>query len=127
MPRARDKTLARIRAKTTTEDTAAACQVTTMRARLKLAATLRETLAQLGVDPAKVAMLGTIEADAEGLAIGADDAAATGAPPASGQADVSLEAFWARIAQMGQRQKPDLDLSQASLAETLAWCLAHAG
>jgi hypothetical protein len=70
MPRARDKTLARIRAKTTTEDTAATCQETTMRARLKLAAALRETLAQLGVDSAKVAMLGTIEADAEGLAIG---------------------------------------------------------
>jgi hypothetical protein len=126
MPRAREKTLARIRAKTTAEDTAAAWQVTTLRARLKLAAALRETLAQLGVDPAKVAMLGAIERDAEGLATGADDAAATGTSPTPGPADVCVKEFWARIAQISQRQKPDVDFSQASLAETLAWCLAHA-
>jgi hypothetical protein len=124
--------MARLAARSTAADDAAAWHIATLRARVKLGMVLREALVQLGIDPATVAMLQIADEAARELAMTADGAEGldAGAPPpvADDPCDKpSAAMFEARMDGSVQRyrDKPAIDFAQASLAEALAWCLAR--
>ena len=124
--------MARLAARSTAADDAAAWHIATLRARVKLGMVLRQALVQLGIDPATVAMLQIADEAAQELAVTADGAEGldAGAPPpvADDQCDDDSAAqFKARIDGSVQRYRdePGIDFAQASLAEALAWCLAR--
>jgi hypothetical protein len=131
MPRAREARLGRIATQSTAADTAALWHQTTLRARVKVGAALREALAELAIDPAKVPMLSIADTAAQELTLMADhtmpydilDAAA----PGDEDGGVSADEFGSRIMKLAQRyrEKPDIDFAQASLGEAFAWCVAH--
>ena len=124
--------MARLAARSTAADDAAAWHIATLRARVKVGMVLREALAQLEIDPATVAMLQIAEEAARELAetAGGLEGLDLGAPPpvADDQCDDDSAAqFEARIDGSVQRYRdePGIDFAQASLAEALAWCLAR--
>jgi hypothetical protein len=132
MRRAREAQMARLAARSTAADDAAAWRRATLRARVKLGMVLRQSLVELGIDPATVAMLRLADEAARELAVTADGAEGldAGAPPPVADApcgDGSAAAFEARIDASVQRYRnePGIDFAQASLAEALAWCLAR--
>ena len=124
--------MARLAARSTAADDAAAWRIATLRARVKLGMVLRRALVQLEIDPATVAMLQVADEAARELAVTADGAERLdpGAlPPVAGDPcdDHSATAIEARIGGSVQRypDEPGIDFAQASLAEALAWCLAR--
>jgi hypothetical protein len=132
MRRAREAKMARLAARSTAADDAAAWRIATLRARVKVGMMVREALAQLEIDPATVAMLKIADEAARELAATPDGAEGldAGAPPPVADDpcdDDSATAFEARIAGSVQRYRdePGIDFAQASLAEALAWCLAR--
>ena len=131
MPRAREARLGRIATQSTAPDTAALWHQTTLRARVKLGAALREALAELAIDPAKVPMLSIADTAAHELASEDHAAAATVRPPDGyddGAADdAGAETFDASMAKLVRRYRDrhDIDFAQASLAEAFAWCVAR--
>jgi hypothetical protein len=131
MPRAREARLARIVTHSTAPDTAALWHQTTLRARVKVGAALREALAKLEIDPAKVPMLGVADTAAEELA-NEDHAPAGTVPLAEGYDDgatddAGAETFGSSMSKLVRRYRDrhDIDFAQASLAEALAWCVAR--
>ena len=66
--------MARLAARSTAADDAAAWHIATLRARVKLGMVLRQALVQLGIDPATVAMLQIADEAAQELAVTADGA-----------------------------------------------------
>jgi hypothetical protein len=124
--------MARLAARSTAADDAAAWHIATLRARVKLGMVLREALVQLGIDPATVAMLQIADEAARELAVTADGAERLDAyalPPVADDPcdNASAAAFESRIDASVQRYRdePGIDFAQASLAEALAWCLAR--
>jgi hypothetical protein len=124
--------MARLAARSTAADDAAAWRIATLSARVKLGMVLRQALVQLGIDPATVAMLKIADEAAQELAVTADNSEGldAGAPPpvADDPCDnASVATFQARIDESVQRYRdePGIDFAQASLAEGLAWCLAR--
>ena len=124
--------MARLAARSTAADDAAAWHSATLRARVKLGMVLRQALVQLGIDPATVAMLRIADEAARELAVtaGGSEGLDAGAPPpvADDQCDDDfIAALEARIDESVQRYRdePGIDFAQASLAEALAWCLAR--
>ena len=124
--------MARLAARSTAAEDAAAWRIATLRARVKLGIVLRQALVQLGVDSATVAMLRIADEAARELAVTADGAEgpdAAAPPPAADDPcdDDPAAAFEARIdtSVRGYRDEPGIDFAQASLAEALAWCLAR--
>ena len=126
MPRAREARLARIVTQSTAPDTAALWHQTTLRARVKVGAALREALAELAIDPATVPMLGVADRAAQELA-NEDHAPAATVPLADGYDDAAAETFSSSMAKLVRRYRDrhDIDFAQASLAEALAWCVAR--
>jgi hypothetical protein len=126
MPRARNQRLARLAQHSTAAETAEAWHETTLQARVKIAAALRQALAQLAIDPAKVAMLRVADEAALELATAGQSTAGT-APLAGRQDDAGGETFDARISELVRRyrDRQDIDFARVSLAEALAWCLAR--
>ncbi len=118
--------MAWLAARAAAADDAAAWQGAALQARVKIGAALRQALAQIGIDPAAIAMLRICDDAARELALSPGPLEA-GAPPPAGDLrdDASAEAFGARIARSMRRcrDRPGLDFAQASLAEALAWCL----
>jgi hypothetical protein len=132
MRRAREAKMARLAARSTAADDAAAWRIATLRARVKAGMMVREALAQLEIDQATVAMLKIADEAARELAVTAEGAQGldAGAPPPMADDhcdDDSAAQFEARIDASVQRYRdePGIDFSQASLAEALAWCLAR--
>ena len=124
--------MARLAARSTAADDAAAWRIATLRARVKLGMVLRRALVQLEIDPATVAMLQVADEAARELAVTVDGAGGldAGAPPPVADDpcdDASVAAIEARIGGSVQRYRdePGIDFAQASLAEALAWCLAR--
>jgi hypothetical protein len=124
--------MARLAARSTAADDAAAWHIATLRARVKLGIVLRQALVQLGIDPATVAMLRIADEAAQELAVTADSAERLDAgalPPVADDPcdNASAAAIEARIDASVQRYRdePGIDFVQASLAEALAWCLAR--
>ena len=124
--------MARLAARSTAADDAAAWHIATLRARVKVGMVLREALVQMGIDPAAVAMLQIADEAARELAETADGAEGldAGAPPPVAYDqydDDSAAQFEARIDGSVQRYRdePGINFAQASLAEALAWCLAR--
>ena len=66
--------MARLAARSTAADDAAAWHIATLRARVKVGMVLRQALVQLGIDPATVAMLRIADEAAQELAVTADGA-----------------------------------------------------
>jgi hypothetical protein len=132
MRRAREAQMARLAARSTAADDAAAWRIATLRARVKVGMVLREALAQLEIDPATVKMLQIADEATRELAETADSVEGLDAgalpPVADDQCDDdSAAAFEARIDGSVERYRdePGIDFAQASLAEALAWCLAR--
>ena len=134
MQRARETQLARLAARLTAADDTAAWRRTTLQARVKIGAALRQALAQSGIDPARVAMLRVSNEAAQELALTADlpeRRAAAAPPPLAGDRRgkaAAAEAFAARIDGLVRRYRDGLDIDFARgplLAEALAWCLAR--
>jgi hypothetical protein len=130
MPRVRERRLARAAAGINTPDAAAAWAATALRARVKLGAVLRQTLAQSGIDPAAVAMLRRCDEAEQQLAAIAHDRQIEAAPAAGAgepQEEPVLALLYARLDVMARdyRSGRELDLARASLAEILAWCGAR--
>jgi hypothetical protein len=128
----REAQMARLAARSTAADDAAAWRIEALRARVKLGMVLRQALVQLGVDPATVAMLQIADEAARELAVTAGGAEGldAGAPPpvAANPCDGnSAAALEARIdaSVRRYRDEPGIDFAQASLAEELAWCPAR--
>jgi hypothetical protein len=101
----------------------------TLEARAPVGAALRRALGQLGIDPARVAMLRVCDAAAAELAAPADARGAKTPPAAAEDAHAAAAPaqLAARLARLGQRYRdaPDIDFAHASLAEILAWCTAR--
>ena len=132
MRRAREALMARLAARSTATDDAAAWHIATLRARVKIGMVLRQALSQLEIDPATVAMLRIADAAAQELAVTADGAEGLdpSAPPPVAEDpcdDTTAAAFEVRIDGSVQRYRdePAIDFAQASLAEALAWCVAR--
>lgn len=123
--------MARLAARSTAADDAAAWHSATLRARVKLGMVLRQALVQLGIDPATVAMLQIADEAAQELAVTGDSAEGLdpALPPVADDPydNASATTFEARIDGSVQRYRdePSIDFAQASLAEALAWCLAR--
>jgi hypothetical protein len=124
--------MARLAARSTAADDAAAWHIATPRARVKLGIVLRQALVQLGIDPAIVAMLRIADEAARELAVTADSVEGLDAGALPSVADdpcdnASAAAFEVRIDASVQRYRdePGIDFAQTSLAEALAWCLAR--
>jgi hypothetical protein len=131
MPRAREARLARIATQSTAPDTAALWHQTTLRARVKVGAALREALTKLAIDPAKVPMLGVADMAAQELA-NEDHATAGTVPLADGYDDgaaddAGAETFGSSMSKLVRRYRDqyDIDFAQASLAEAFAWCVVR--
>lgn len=133
MPRAREAQLARLARRGRAADDAAAWHTAALRARVAIGAVLRQALAQLGIDPATVAMLRLSDEAAQELATAADrpepDTAATTPLAGDLRSDASIQAFEARLDRLVQRYRDGegIDLARTSLAEALAWCLGRLG
>jgi hypothetical protein len=130
MRRAREAQLARLAARATVADDAAAWHGAALRARVKVGAALRQALEQSGIDPATVAMLRICDEAARELAETPDRPEQhPAAPPIAGDRrhDLSAAPLEARIDRLVRRyrDRPGIDLAQASLAEALAWSLAR--
>jgi hypothetical protein len=102
MRRAREAQIARLAARSTAADDAAAWHIATLSARVKLGMVLREALVQLEIDPATVPMLRIADEAAQELAVTADGAEgldASALPPVADDQcdDTSAAAFEARI------------------------------
>jgi hypothetical protein len=130
LPRAREATLAQLTARLGAADAAADWHAAALRARAKIGAAVRRLLAQSQIDPARVAMLQVSDAASRELATAADrpqPRPAAAPPPDERGHDIAAEAFATRLGRLVQRYRAGLgiDFAQASLAETLAWCLAR--
>ena len=124
--------MARLAARSTAADDAAAWHIATLRARVKVGMVLREALVQLEIDPATVKMLQIADEAARELAesAGGLEGLDAGALPRVADDpcdDATVAKFEARIDGSVQRYRdePAIDFAQASLAEALAWCLAR--
>ncbi len=122
--------MARLAARSTAADDAASWHRATLSGRVKVGMVICQTLAQVGIDPATVAMLQIADEAAQELAATADGAQrldASAPPPMAGDQwdDAFAAAFEARIDASVRRYRDGLgiDFAQSSLAEALAWCL----
>ncbi|HEY3910651.1 MAG TPA: hypothetical protein VGM07_12275 [Stellaceae bacterium] len=122
--------MARLAARRTAAGDAAARHGAALQARVNIGAVLRQALAQSGIDPAAVAMLRVGDAAVHELAEPRDKPARPAAnPPLDGdpEPDPFAALFEAKMEDLVRRYRDrrDIDLAHTSLAEALAWGIAH--
>jgi len=150
MPRIRERRLARLAARVTQGDTDAEWRRASLEARVAIGAVLRQSLTELGVDPARLAMLRVCDEAAAELAAASaphPPASSPRAPPSprprgarglpptrclspsrrgEGWGEGPAQTFDTRLGELVRRYRanPTIDFGRASLAQALAWCAA---
>lgn len=131
MQRGRNARLDRLTRRAGTEDSAAAERYHLLSARAAIGQAVRWSLACRGIDPSRaVALRLADEAAAELAVLGSPPPLAPADPPGRGGDPASdpVARFGDRMGRLAAqyRDRGEVpDLAQASLAELLAWCIAH--
>jgi len=122
MPRSRDRRLARLAARHVAAETEIDHWRATLEARLALCAVLRDMLAELGIDPARVRMLQVCDKAEAELAAGPPAAPVHPETAPTSEFEQQVETLARRY-----RANPEIDFSHASLISVFAWCVARLG